>query len=442
MLPDSLPISRVDPLAEASDQSLRSRRLAALANRLETLPEGVAADNQVLGLWNTGCGATHGIHEACNFGCTACYLGGKANKQKPMPFEQVAEQLEQLSAFLGPGGNVQLTSGEVTLLPVEDLVRIILYARELDLSPMVMTHGDVWLHDPEYLQRLVEEGGLRKLSIHVDMTQRGRKGMSLPKSEAALNAVRDQMATMVKACRKRTGVDLKAATTMTVNRENLDQLGEVVTWFAANLDAFRMISFQPQAQTGRTRDQGGVSADDVWSRVEAALGAKLNPHPILLGDADCNRIGMAVMLEDGARRSVIDGIREGNREDQALITRLLRDFRGVVLNNRGLRQTLPQILPVVLRKPWWIPRATAYVLKRCYQERHHLRAFLKSFCLGRLRVRPFVVVVHAFMDRDQLQTPSGKRRLAACAFRVAHQGRMVSMCEFNGADMRVESYEV
>jgi len=184
---------------------LDGERLRVLRQRWQEFPAATRTSRQAIGRYVVGCGATHGVHERCNFGCTACYLGVRANHQQPMPFTEVARQLDQLRDYLGPGGNVQITSGEVTLLPVAELVRIIAYARERDLSPMVMTHGDVLLADPAYLDRLVTEGGLRKISFHVDITQRGRVGFARPESEAQLNQVRERVADLLRGCRRRTG---------------------------------------------------------------------------------------------------------------------------------------------------------------------------------------------------------------------------------------------
>ena len=57
---------------------------------------------------------------------------------------------------------------------------------------MVMTHGKTLLDHPSFLARLVEQGGLRKLAIHIDMTQAGRPGFPIRQltSEADLHPVR------------------------------------------------------------------------------------------------------------------------------------------------------------------------------------------------------------------------------------------------------------
>ena len=85
----------------------------------------------------------------------------------------VLRQLDELRRWLGPKSNVQVTDGEVTLRPVEELTEILRYARSIGIIPMMMTHGDNLRRRPGLLERLMTEGGLTEVSIHVDITQRG-----------------------------------------------------------------------------------------------------------------------------------------------------------------------------------------------------------------------------------------------------------------------------
>jgi len=394
-----------------------AHRLGLLRRRWEDLPDSVRTENQAIGRTFIACGATHGVHEACNFGCTACYLGGKANQQKPLPFEEVAAQLKSIRSYLGPGGNVQITSGEVTLLPRADLVRIIAQAKALGLSPMVMTHGDVLLHDPDYLDALVTEGGLTKISIHVDTTQRGRRGFGRVDDEIALNPVRDAMANMLRASRKRTGKKLKAATTMTVNQANLDQLPDVLNWFLGNLDTFRILSLQPQAKTGRTKQDTGVGADDVWPVLERWFGRKLNPHPLQFGHRACNRVALFLTVDTGKAPLILQAVEPDREADARILRRYLRDFRGVIFNDRPLPEILAKCSGVVLRKPWWLIWALSYAIRRSLRERKHWGKVLGALVRGRLRLRACAIVVHAFMSEAELATEEGKARLEACMFK-------------------------
>ncbi len=415
-------------------------RLRALHRRWLEVPPELRTQDQAIGRYVVGCGSTYGIHERCNFGCTACYLGNSANLQEPLPFEQVRDQLVRLRAYLGPGGNVQITSGEVTLLPVAQLLRIIRTARDNELSPMVMTHGDVFLHDSDYLDRLVTEGGLRKVSFHVDITQRGRKGLPISQSEGRLNEVRDWMAHLLRTCRRRTGVKLGAATTLTVNTRNLEQLRDVVDWFLDNLDCFRIMSLQPQARTGRTRSDDGITADQVWTRLEEAVGLKLNPQPFRFGHQACTRFALLLAVETPRGRFLLEGIRDEYPMDRRLVRHFLTDFAGVVLNEKGILEKVLKLLGVMLGKPVWFWRLAWYVLVRSWQERAHIPTVLGAFLRMGLRIRPLAFVVHAFMDAGTLKTELGRQRLAACVFKLPVNGKMVSMCEMNGTDLRESTY--
>ena len=96
---------------------------------------------------------------------------------------------------------MQITDGEVTLRPVEELIEILRYARSIGIVPMVMTHGDNFRRQPGLLERLMSEGHLTEVSIHIDITQRGRDGYRAPKSELELMPLRDEFAAMIRDAR-------------------------------------------------------------------------------------------------------------------------------------------------------------------------------------------------------------------------------------------------
>src|SRR5262249_34999177 len=163
--------------------------------------------------------ATIGIQPRCDFACTGCYLGHEANRVPALPTAAVLRQLDELRRWLGPKSNVQITDGEVTLRPVEELIAILRYARSIGVSPMVMTPGDNLRRQrrrPGLLERLMTEGGLTEISIHVDITQRGRDGYQAPRSELELMPLREEFAALIREARRRTGRPLRAAMTLTV----------------------------------------------------------------------------------------------------------------------------------------------------------------------------------------------------------------------------------
>ncbi|MEM7245605.1 MAG: radical SAM protein [Acidobacteriota bacterium] len=406
----------------------------------ERLPERLRTPQQASGRAYVGCGATHGVMERCNFSCTSCYLSDVANTLPPLPFDEVREQLETLRRHLGPAGKAQVTAGEVTLLPLDELGRIVSHARDIGLDPMVMSHGARFEDEPEYLESLVRDHGLEKVSIHVDSTQRGRRGHSPGATEKELNAVRDRMAALIRRVRRTTGRRLHAAQTVTVVPENVVEVPDIMRWCVANADAFRMISFQPVAEVGRTRDRrSGTTLDDVWERICDGLGRRVHRSPLLFGHPDCNVVCPVIVVDLGDRREIVESVREGDAWDLAVVRRLLEHGGGIRQVGATWTERVLRRVGVVLRNPGVLAWGLPYALYRLWGERRWLPAALgRLLTLRPVRVRPLAIIVHAFMDAEELATSLGQERLAACTFKVAVDGEMVSMCEVNASGLRRE----
>lgn len=139
-----------------------------------SLPGTMQVAQQMFGRQGNGCGATIGAMPRCNFACRGCYLSEGANRVPAASVEEIKGQMRALRPVLGHAGNLQLTDGEVTLRPVEEVVELLRYARSLDLIPMLMTHGDSFRRRPGLLEHLMVEGGLVEVSVHVDTTRRKR----------------------------------------------------------------------------------------------------------------------------------------------------------------------------------------------------------------------------------------------------------------------------
>ena len=408
--------------------------------RWDSLPDELRTAQQAAGRVHVACGATHGVLERCNFACTSCYLTSIANRVPKLPFEEVREQLDLLRRNLGPMGKVQITAGEVTLLEPQELGRIVAYARKIGLDAMVMTNGQRFSDEPDYLLTLVRDHGLRKVAIHVDGTQRGRTGFQVGNDEAAQRPVRDHFASLIRETRRRSGRRLDAAHTVTVTGDNLDQIPEIVDWTLANHDAFRMVSFQPVAEVGRTRDRGNttVSLDTVWSRICTALGRPLNRKALQFGHPACNIVCPLFVVTLGDRNEIVECAPVGDRRAAAIVGRLLDAVGGLdPLGAAPLRGAL-RLTSVLLRNPGLLASTAVYSLIRGWRERRLLGSIAaRLLTLRGIRVRPWVLVVHAFMSEEELSTTAGQERLDACVFRVPVDGRMVSMCELNGTDLRL-----
>ncbi len=407
------------------------------------LPVNLQTPDQALGVQQSGCAATYNIMERCNFSCTACYLSKDANETPPLPFEEVCVQIDAIREHLGPGGNIQITAGEVTLMPVEDLVQIVKYAVEKGLSPMVMTHGDTFREDPTYLDRLILEGDLQKVAIHVDTTQRGRMGMKRREKtarEVDLNFLRDEFADMIRDTRKRTGRTLHAAHTFTIDDNNFDEVPDVMRWMVNNSDAFRLISFQPTADVGRTRT-GSVTGqrDDVWAKICEGVGLNLNRHPYMFGHPDCNFMGLFFVINFDGERHLVEVSREGKAIDRLFMLRMLHGPLGG-FNTDGLKpgkEQLVALLSHLARDPVHVADILAYSAYRGAGELSWLPRLVKAMATGKdWQINPFAIIVHNFMSRDELDTPVGRARLEACAFRLPVDGQMIPMCQMNGTDLR------
>jgi MoaA/NifB/PqqE/SkfB family radical SAM enzyme len=436
---------RVNGYLQTLIAPLPAERRARLAQVWADVPESVRIPRQTLGRHSAGCSATHNVLERCNFSCTACYLANTANQTPPLPFDEVAAQLNQIRAHVGPGGGVQLTAGEVTLMPVEDLIRIVRHARAIGLVPMVMTHGETFRDDPEYLERLITEGGLDRFAAHIDTTQRGRRGLSRDQSEREIHWIRDEMADIIRTMRRKTGRTLHAAHTFTVTESNLDGVADVVRWTIDNSDAFRLLSLQPTADVGRTRTKAiaGKDAhrDRLWERVCEGAGASLNPHTLYFGHPRCNTLNFAFVVKFDGETRLVEVARENAVFDSYFMERLFSGgFAGYDPEGDDLVGAAFRLVGALGRDPRSFLEWPAYGVYRAWTERAWLPRFLRAVATGRpWSVHPFCIVIHHFMSREELETEEGRARLDACTFRLPVNGRMVSMCEMNGTDLRRQS---
>lgn len=429
----------VNSLIQALLNPVSSERHRVNATRWQHLPDRLKTPEQIVGMAHHSCGATHGVLERCDFACTSCYLGEEANAAAPLPREEVFDQLDQLRRFLGPQGKAQITSGEVTLLPRETLGEYVRYAIRIGLDPMVMTHGRRFLEEPDYLQELIEKDGLEKISVHVDSTQRGREEWSPSVTESQLNAVRDRYADLIRDIRAKTGQKLHAAHTVTVTQQNLDQIPDIMGWLVRNLDAFRMVSFQPVAEVGRTQDEAisGLHLSDIWKRICDTFGVPLNRDAMHFGHPECHIMIPVVVARAGDQLSVLETVRSGKSWDRSYLRRLLRVVGGYTVRGKSRAENISGIASLALRSPLLLLETLFYGAYRTWGDRRQVaRVILAAIRSRDLSVRPLVLVVHKFMSPGELDSRLGKERLKACTFRVPVDGEMISMCELNATGLR------
>lgn len=423
----------------SSKESHRTEKKRLLEKRWSSLTRELQTGNQIAGKSAISCGATHHVMEKCNFSCTCCYLGPEANKTKPLPFTEVKEQLDLMRRELGHRGKVQITAGEVTLLPLKKLGRIVRYAATIGLDPMVMSHGQRFLEEPDYLISLVNDYGLRKISIHVDTTQRGRTGIKSTVTEVELHKVRDKFAKLIRHVRKVTGKRLMAASTVTVTEANLSDVEEITRWFFKNSDAFRLLSFLPVADVGRTRkSQGSVDREGLWEQIHGACGQSINRLPLQFGHRKCNNIVPIVLAKIGAKTVLLEGVRENSRRDEKMLARALNVLGQGIDWDETLHKNILPFTSVLVRHPLFFFQVLGYAVYRVFSDRVKVLEILRLMLDEKkfFRLYPFLFVIHNFMSPGELQTEEGKARLDACIFKLPVDGKMISMCEMNALGVR------
>jgi hypothetical protein len=419
----------------------------------ESLPPEFRTPQQMFGRQGNPCGATIGTMPRCDFACRGCYLGEEANHVPAEGVEAIKAQMRALRPLLGHNGNLQMTDGEVTLRDEAELIELLRYADEIDLIPMVMTHGDSFRRRPGLLERLMVEGGLREISVHVDTTMRGRKGPEYKNAgtEAELNPLREEFAQIIRDARRKTGRPLVAATTMTVTRDNLAGVKDAVRCVSHNADAFKMISFQPAAKVGRTEEGvEGVEVDELWAEVAKGLSgdgadpAYLWKGRMQLGHHACNRYVHGWMVHDGDGPGRYVSLRqEGDPIDERTVDGYMARFGGASFRRDTPARARARLLGILAHAPgFWLGTGVPYfwhqVKKMDPQRPARLAGRLAT---GRARAVHFNIVSHHFMSRDQIETPEGKARMDLCVFRVPIGDRLVSMCEVNALGVRDAYYE-
>ncbi|HVE70494.1 MAG TPA: radical SAM protein [Thermoanaerobaculia bacterium] len=421
-----------------------AEKRALMASRWSALDPALRLPGQGLGRKATGCGATMGIQPKCDFSCTGCYLGADANRIPAMPVDAVLRQLDELRHWLGPKSNVQITDGEVTLRPAEELIEILRYARGIGIIPMVMTHGDNLRRQPGLLERLMSEGELTEISIHIDVTQRGRDGHRAPKSERELMPLRDEFADLIRVARRKTKRRLRVAHTMTVTSENLGDVPDVVHWMVRNRDAFSLISFQPLAQVGRTRrGLEGVTPQQLWTAIGRATreyGLEVHDaEPMHFGHPECTRFVplLAVQPHHAREPRLVQCIRN-EPEDVAVMQEFFeKGLGGVAFRDDSLLEALARGAGMLVREPrWFLGTVRRWFLSRL---RFELGMSVRSFL--RHRIDGLTLTSHHFMSPAELATDHGRARLDACVFRIPVKGEMVPMCQVNGGGVRERFYE-
>ncbi|MFN2507228.1 MAG: hypothetical protein ABR589_00460, partial [Chthoniobacterales bacterium] len=380
----------------------------------------------------------------CSFHCTHCYLPKNANEIPIPSLEQVKEQIDANRRFQGPGGGLQITGGDVADAywksgRADELIEIIRYAYSVGSIPMLMTHGQTLIEQPQYLERLVVEGGLRQISVHVDMTQAGRHGYPIGriKSEADLHPVRQAFTDLALRIRERTGFVLEYALSFTVTRRNIDDVPEVIRWYLADPQRsyiWRMLSFQPEADTGRTIfSQRPITSADVWEKICEGVGLPLRRDVSIFGHPDCNSWASLLIARPSGKYFPL--LPDDSKFD-ALLGEVLAKIGGLSLVNDDAGTPAYRLAGILFQHPILAARLASQML-RYVTSRKAPREIFQSVLRG--QVHTLGVGMHNFMDAKQVaqaeSDPVIKARLDSCVFKGAvkrnGQWEAVPMCSMN-----------
>ncbi len=434
-------------------QPIAPEKSALLKARWESLPAELQTPHQLSGRHLTHCGFITGA-SFCSFHCTHCYLPKNANEVPIPALVDVKAQIEASRRAQGPGGGLQITGGDVADAywragRPDELVEIVRHTVAVGLVPMLMTHGQTLIEQPAFLRRLLIEGGLRQIAVHVDMTQAGRHGFPIGriKSEADLHPVRESFTALAVAMRRETGLPLELAHNCTVTERNIASIPDLVRWFLAEPERthiWRNLSFLPEADTGRTVfSQQPVTPQRVWEAICEGVGQSLDGHAYIGGHPDCNQ-GTTLLMSRRTGRCV--PLLPTDEKSKALLVELVTAFGGISTMTTdadpvgtGGSSLLPwRLAGALARSPGLALRAAARVLALV---RHGILpgGHLRDLVAG--RAHTINIGTHNFMDAAQVaqadRDPVVKARLDACVFkgsilnRATGEWETVPMCAMN-----------
>lgn len=298
--------------------------------------------------WPIGCVALE-ITQRCNLDCTLCYLSEDSEAVRDIPLEEVFRRIDLIHRNYGPNTDVQVTGGEPTLRPRDELLAIVRRIRERRMRSTLMTNGR---KATRALLEALTDAGLVDVAFHVDTTQQ-IKGY---RSEADLNALR---AAYIDRCR---GLPLSVMFNTTVHEGNFDEIPELVRFFRAQAGRVRTASFQAQAQTGRGVHQKkfDITLDAIAAQIERGAGTAISFASSLVGHTRCNRYGLC--FQAGGR--LYDAL-----DDAEFIARLQPATAHIVLDRGERRRVAKKFLAWLAANPLHWASVLRWSARKAWQMR-------------------------------------------------------------------------
>lgn len=346
-----------------------------------------------------GCVALE-ITQRCNLDCSACYLSEHSETVKDLPLDEVFRRIDMIYSAYGADVDIQVTGGDPTLRKADELVAIVRRISERGMRPALFTNG---IRATRALLTRLADAGLIDVAFHVDMTQE-RRGYA---SESELNELR--LAYIERA----RGLPVAIYFNTTVFDGNIDQIPDVVAFFARHSDVVRLVSFQPVAKTGRgTLHQcSSITTNAVIRQIERGVGTSVTFDTAHVGHARCNRYGMT-FVANGRAYDALD--------NKPLYNSLLSRTAKIRFDRQRPRHAIATFLKCLAMNPDVAAQASWWFLRKLWRMKDDLIA-------ARGRVNKLSFFIHNFMDACELD----QERIRACVFMAATRDGPVSMCLFN-----------
>ena len=361
---------------------------------------GQWADWQMLGRrMAVGCVALE-ITQRCNLDCSYCYLSESSEALKDIPLDEVFRRIDLIHAFYGAGTDIQVTGGDPTLRPRDELLAIIRQIKAKGMRSSLFTNG---IKATRELLIELCAAGLEDVAFHVDMTQ-GRAGYT---SEIELNPLREEYIERAR------GLPLSVFFNTTVFPGNLHQVPALTQFFIRHAGDVRLASFQSGSDTGRgvDRTRAVIDGTAVMNAIRAGAGADLNFNAASAGHAECNSYAYGL---------VINGHMHDFLNHPALVQEVLHASAHLPMDRANQRRLFATAAAFLARHPRLLWRIAARFANLAWRERRDLwRAH------GRVQKLSFFV--HNFMDASALD----RERCEACSFMVMTPEGPLSMCVHN-----------
>lgn len=379
--------------------SPQSDKSAPLRSALER--HGLSGPLQAAGHhFAMGCVALE-VTQRCNLDCSACYLSDLSESVRDIPRSELLRRVDAIADHYGPYTNVQVTGGDPTLRPIDDLIAVVERIAAHRMRPALFTNGIK--ASREMLARLAK-AGLRDVAFHVDLTQE-RKGYD---TEASLNALREEYLERAR------GLGLQVLFNTTVFNGNVDEVAALAKFFRDRARDVHLASFQLVADTGRgvERARGAsISREAIAAEISRGAGAALSFDAPLVGHPDCN--GYAMILAAGEATAPVVAA-----SDRRFMERLFVAGRDLFADRHRPAAAAISFARWIAARPRLALSAAAFGARKAWALRRGLFADRPS---------RITFYIHNFMHAEALE----RDRCETCVFMTMTRDGPVSMCVHN-----------